>query len=206
MSIAALNWAFQQPIMGAAKAVLIVLSDYADQDGWSWPAMASLGFRAGCDARTAQRAIRQLVDAGLARIDAGTGRGHTNRYQVLHNQCVQPTDAAKHTNGHAKDDTATPFVEVKDDTTPPFIETRKGDMEAVKGDTTSRKGDTTSPEPLRTTKRNHQGGARARRAPAAPKWVWDEIQQEIGMRSLLLPPIPEPDEDNHRAYRPRLLQ
>ncbi|HEY2619632.1 MAG TPA: helix-turn-helix domain-containing protein [Acetobacteraceae bacterium] len=195
MSIAALNWAFAQPIMGMAKPVLIALADYADQDGWSWPAIARLGFRAGCDERTAQRAIRQLVGAGLIEVEAGTGRGHVNRYRVICNLSEQPSQANGAAAPQEKGDTTPPIT--KGDTTPPIVNGAvKGDTEAVKGDILTLKGDTTSPESLRTTNKRTTRRARGRAQPP-PRNVYDVIQEQVGVRSLLLPPLPE---HNHNAW------
>jgi hypothetical protein len=201
MSIGALNWAFSQSVMGPAKAVLIVLADHVDQDGWCWPTVARLGFRAGCDVRSVQRGLRQLAAAGLVLIQSGTGRGHSSRYRLLHNLDEHQEAVPRHTNGAAKDDTQSPIT--KGDTQSPIIqEPLKGDSESLKGDAQSRKGDTQSPEPLRTTTKRTTRGTRARtRTSAAPRNVYDQILEELGGRSLLLPPLPD---EHNPSVRPRL--
>ena len=203
MSIAALNWAFHQPIMGAAKAVLIVLADHVDQDGWCWPTVGRIGFRAGLCERAVRTALRQLEAAGVIVAEIGVGRGRVSRYCVLHNQDVCLDEPREQASEAPEKGQEMPLKASKGAPDAGFI---KGAPDALKGAKSALKGAADAPKPLRTTKKNHQGGTRARRAPAAPKWVWDEIQEEIGMRSLLLPPIPEPPEDNRRAYPPRVLQ
>jgi hypothetical protein len=205
MSIAALNWAFNQPIAGPAKAVLIVLADHVDQDGWCWPTIARLSFRSGFDERSVQRSLRQLATAGLVLVQAGTGRGHASRYRLLHNLDVQPEAPPKHANGAAKGDAETPIDPPKGDAETPIRVPIKGDtgapFKALKGDTQSRKGDTQSPEPLRTTNKRTTKGTRVR-APRPPQRnVYDIIQERLGVRSLLLPPLDEDNPDVRRTLQ-----
>lgn len=185
MSIAALNWAFSQSVMGPAKAVLIVLADHVDQDGWCWPTVARLGFRAGCDVRSVQRGLRQLEQAGLVRIEAGTGRGHASRYRLLHNLDEHQEAASKRTNGTVNGDTQSPIE--KGDALPPIIqEPLKGDSKPLKGDTQSRKGDTQSPEPLRTTNKRTTREARGRaRPPEDRRNIAEVIEEATGLPSFL---------------------
>jgi hypothetical protein len=201
MSIAALNWAFNQPIVGPAKAVLIVLADHVDQDGWCWPTMARLSFRSGFDVRSVQRAVRHLVEDGLVVVEAGTGRGHVNRYRVMCNLDGQSEVPPKQSNGATKGDTHAPFEDEKGVAVSPLPEPVKGDTETRKGDTQSRKGDTQSPEPLRTTNKRTTRGTRVR-APRPPQRnVYDIIQERLGVRSLLLPPLPEDNPDVRRTLQ-----
>lgn len=202
MSIAALNWAFNQPVMGAAKAVLIVLADHVDQDGWCWPTVARIGFRAGCDVRTVQRALRQLAGDGLIQAEIAVGRGHVSRYRLFHNLDEHQEVPQKRQDTADKGDTVPPIEPIKGDISPPLAATVKGDTKAVKGDNLTRKGDVVSPKPLRTTNRTTKGGARARRAQPPPRNVFDQILEELGGVSFFMRPEPEHNQDVRR----RLIQ
>jgi hypothetical protein len=196
MSIEALNWAFQQAVQGPAKAVLIVLADHVDQDGWCWPAVARLCFRSGFAVRTVQMALRQLEREGHIRSEAGTGRGHVSRYKVLHNPGVHP--AARVCEQEKVQEM--PPSRPNGAADAPFINPVKGAENELKGAGDAEKGAGDAPKPLRTTKKNHQGRrARAREAPPERN-VYDQILEELGGRSLLLPPLPE----HNPSARPRL--
>lgn len=96
MSIAAMNWAYGQAIQGPAKPVLVVLSDHADQDGWSWPGLARIAFRAGFKVRAVQTALRWLEAHGWIKIETNAGGRHRgNRYQVMFSEAdrVAPNGA-----------------------------------------------------------------------------------------------------------------
>lgn len=72
----------------AAKAVLPVLTRFANKDGICWPSTAKIAALAGIHRGHLHRAIKELVEAGLIeRVtsrDDGTsgGRGRTTRYRV----------------------------------------------------------------------------------------------------------------------------
>lgn len=187
MSIAALNWAFSQPVMGAAKAVLIVLSDHVDMDGWCWPTVARIGFRSGLAERTVQMALRQLERDGLIHTEAGVGRGRVSRYRVVHNCDVQPEPSRDRHNGADEKVQEMPLsVDTKGAADAPISELAKGADHDVKGAESARKGASAAPKPLRTTKKNHQGGARARaRPPEDRRNIAEVIEEATGLPSFL---------------------
>lgn len=65
MSLAAQVWAWEQPLEGTAKLVLLCLAEHADAEGRCWPSVARIAQRCGISERTAQRALR-LLEAGAA--------------------------------------------------------------------------------------------------------------------------------------------
>ena len=70
MSIDAMAWAKAQ-LTGSpgAKLVLLVLADYADDSGLSWPSKATLSKVTEQDPRTIQRHLRHLEGVGLITVD-----------------------------------------------------------------------------------------------------------------------------------------
>ncbi len=81
MSRAALEWAFEAPVEGPAKAVLLVLADHANAEGRCWPGMARIVARSGFQERTVRRALRALEEAG--HIEVGGRPGSVPEYRVL---------------------------------------------------------------------------------------------------------------------------
>ena len=75
MSVRALTWSFDLllPDM-AAKGVLNGLANHADENGRCWPSVARLARVAGCDDKTARRALARLVDLGLITREARPGK------------------------------------------------------------------------------------------------------------------------------------
>lgn len=66
MSGAAIGWAKAQRAPSVtAKAVLICLADYADENGVAWPSIPTLAAEVQASERTIQRCIRSLEEAGL---------------------------------------------------------------------------------------------------------------------------------------------
>ncbi len=80
MSVAALNWAFHLPLVGAAKSILIALADHADQDGGCWPSADRIALFAGVHRRTVVNVIRQLQTDGWLSVAQVAGR--PNRYML----------------------------------------------------------------------------------------------------------------------------
>ena len=86
MSGAAIGWAKAQnaPSM-IAKAVLICLADYADDQGTAWPSVPKLAAEVQISDRTVQRALRVLEEAGLLTVerhDRKDGGQTSNRYHL----------------------------------------------------------------------------------------------------------------------------
>lgn len=70
------------PVDQGQLLVLLALADFADDDGWSFPAMATLAAKARMSERTAQRAVRAMQDAGFLTIAENAGPGGSNRFRV----------------------------------------------------------------------------------------------------------------------------
>lgn len=77
MSIVALRWARAQTTgSGAAKAVLLILADYAGEDGVCWPSQATIAKETELSLRTVNGAMGQLERLRLiSRVRRGNGRG-----------------------------------------------------------------------------------------------------------------------------------
>lgn len=80
MSNAALTWAFPLPITGPKKAVLIALSEHADDQGGCWPSVARIVLFSGVSERTVRTSLADLETIGLLRIDRSKGGRTPNRY------------------------------------------------------------------------------------------------------------------------------
>ena len=79
MSVHAISWALRQPTGHPSdKALLLVLANYADEDGVCWPSQERLVQESGFSARTIVRALQRLEARGLIcrrkRGGDGTGR------------------------------------------------------------------------------------------------------------------------------------
>ena len=65
VSIAAMNWAWQQPLSPALKLILMALSDAADDSGICWPSVSSVAVKCNLSTRTVRRGIQALIASGL---------------------------------------------------------------------------------------------------------------------------------------------
>lgn len=75
MSVNCLQWSFNAPLRGLAlKGVLNALADHADPTGRCWPSVDRLARYAGCDAKTARKALRDLEAMGAIRREARSGK------------------------------------------------------------------------------------------------------------------------------------
>lgn len=75
MSVNCLQWSFNAPLRGLAlKGVLNALADHADPTGKCWPSVDRLARYAGCDAKTARKALRDLEALGAIRREARSGK------------------------------------------------------------------------------------------------------------------------------------
>ena len=85
MSGHALGWAKRQSApCPASKALLVLLGDYADEDGFAWPSIARMAGEVQRSPRHVSRLLASLCDAGLlfgyVVSDAGTGRTRPRAY------------------------------------------------------------------------------------------------------------------------------
>lgn len=69
MSVKASSWAWDQPVPGTQKLVLLALADYVGRENHSaWPAVSTLADRCGLGKRTVERSLTALADANLIEI------------------------------------------------------------------------------------------------------------------------------------------
>ncbi|MBK2259577.1 helix-turn-helix domain-containing protein [Francisella philomiragia] len=65
MSLEAVNWSIEQDIdKSSAKLVLIILSNYANDDGVSYPSYSTLMEKTSCSRDTINRSIKYLIEHG----------------------------------------------------------------------------------------------------------------------------------------------
>lgn len=65
------------------KLIMIILADFADEAGESWPGIETISTKAGCSVRAAQEHLRALREAGEIRIAFNSGPYKTNRYRIV---------------------------------------------------------------------------------------------------------------------------
>jgi DNA-binding transcriptional regulator YhcF (GntR family) len=86
MSVKALTWAFEQPLAGNEKVVLLALADHADENGSCWPSIRRIAEKAFIAERTVRRILILLEQYGfisvITRHDV-SGRSAPNRYELL---------------------------------------------------------------------------------------------------------------------------
>lgn len=85
LSVKAINWALELPIPPTPKLIMVVLSDYADENGYSFPGMDKIARRASISERTAIRYLNELEEKGLLtreRRTIETGHRTSNGYRL----------------------------------------------------------------------------------------------------------------------------
>lgn len=85
MSGLALGWAKKQSApCPASKALLVLLGDYADEDGFAWPSIARMAKELQRSDRHVKRLLKSLTDCGRLYgfdvVDAGNGRTRPRVY------------------------------------------------------------------------------------------------------------------------------
>lgn len=85
MSGLALGWAKKQDApCAASKALLVLLGDYADEDGFAWPSIARMAKELQRSDRHVKRLLKSLTDCGRLYgfdvVDAGNGRTRPRVY------------------------------------------------------------------------------------------------------------------------------
>lgn len=71
------------PVSGSKLLVLVALANFADDDGVCWPAMSTIAAKARLAERSAQRACRDMEQAGLLEISESAGPNGVNRYRIV---------------------------------------------------------------------------------------------------------------------------
>ncbi len=75
MSVNCLTWSFKLRLRGLAlKGVLNALADHADPQGRCFPSVSRLAHYAGCDVKTARKALRDLAALGVIRRHGRAGQ------------------------------------------------------------------------------------------------------------------------------------
>lgn len=86
MSVKASTWAWEQPINGNAKLVLLALADHANDEGDCWPGVKTISLKTGFSESTVRRLISRLVDEGYLSVspyfDPDSGRQVSNFYSL----------------------------------------------------------------------------------------------------------------------------
>lgn len=67
---------------GGEKALLLVLGNYADEDGFSRPSVPEIGWTSGLSERQARRLLPDLEDLGILEIIEKGGGRRANRYRI----------------------------------------------------------------------------------------------------------------------------
>lgn len=81
MSLEAITWAYKTQVGSSAmKAVLLVLANYADEDDSAYPGIVRIARMTELSERTVQRAVAEMEELGIVRVDRGEGLKGTNRY------------------------------------------------------------------------------------------------------------------------------
>lgn len=83
MSNEAINWAFRQKVPSTEKFVLVVLADYADEEGSCFPGQKRIAEKVGGSERTVRRSLKSLEARGLIRRERrsrGDGSRSSDRY------------------------------------------------------------------------------------------------------------------------------
>lgn len=82
MSVKVMGWVFDQDLPTREKFVLLAYADHADHDGNNvYPAIDTVAAKTGYNARTVQRATRNLEEKGLL-IPDGVGPFGTNKWKI----------------------------------------------------------------------------------------------------------------------------
>jgi hypothetical protein len=85
MSVQAITWALEHPVASVTeKVVLLVLANYANEYGISWPSQRTLAENAACDERTVRRTLVRLEARGvIRRIARRRGNGSRQSDMIL---------------------------------------------------------------------------------------------------------------------------
>lgn len=84
MSIRVINAVWQNSRQkGNALLILQAIADFADDDGYAFPAVATIAAKARVSERTAQTVIASLQKAGELTVEKNAGPRGANRYRVL---------------------------------------------------------------------------------------------------------------------------
>jgi len=103
MSLHAMSWAREvmpempESIKAGPRLLLLLMADYANEQGVCWPSVRRLADEMACSMRTVQRAIEALVEHGVMTVVARktpTGRQTSNFYRLAMGNDQQQPQAA----------------------------------------------------------------------------------------------------------------
>jgi len=67
LSFQAMSWALKQPVKTAEKLLLLVIANYADEQGRAWPSVETLARDTGMSRTSVKRTMKKLEDTGFIR-------------------------------------------------------------------------------------------------------------------------------------------
>lgn len=83
MSIQLMSAVWGKQVSGATQTVLLVLCDFANDEGVCWPSQALVAWKAGCSDRTVRAVIAELEALGaVTTLESGQGRGRSSVLQI----------------------------------------------------------------------------------------------------------------------------
>ena len=103
MSLHAMSWAREvmpempESIKAGPRLLLLLMADYANEQGVCWPSVRRLADEMACSMRTVQRAIEALVEQGVMTVVArktASGRQTSNFYRLAMGDDQQQPQAA----------------------------------------------------------------------------------------------------------------
>lgn len=160
--------------------MLLALADHADDTGLCWPGIARLAQHCRIQPRQAKRTIAALEDEGWIAVRRGSGRGHTNLYQLNVDRLLGRTSPEKGVMGdtHAREK----------------VSSRAGETpgKGVMGDTRTTNPPDNHQENRQQSKRpRHARAARPRAAltdvDQAKEWL-SEVHPVLTANRLTIPP------------------
>ena len=94
MSLRVMSWAFEEsPTRGAERLVLLALAEYANDEGYCWPSMASTARKGGVTRRSVIRVIKRLEEKGCLQVkrrwDHERLMPDTNLYRVCWTEAIR---------------------------------------------------------------------------------------------------------------------
>lgn len=109
MSIRLMAAAWDADVSGGDLLVLLALADFAGDDGWCWPAVATIAQRARMTDRGARGIIRRLEEKGLILCEISKGgKGRGSRYMVLPNPEPHSANTEQNPEPHSANEAANP--------------------------------------------------------------------------------------------------
>lgn len=81
-TLSKLIWDCAPELKDTGLVVMLALAEWADEDGFCWPSVATLARRVRKSERNVRYALDGLVKDGYVRIEEHRGRGHVNGYYV----------------------------------------------------------------------------------------------------------------------------